>query len=101
MQQVLHRLAVGLGAAALIAAVVPVIVAAPAGALPNPTIVVTTTADVINGADGVLSLREAVALANATAGDDTIQLADGATYALTICAANDLETDNALGDLNG
>ena len=90
------------GAGGLLAsALVPIAVAAPASATANPTIVVTTTADVIDGSDGVLSLREAVALANATPGDDTIQLADGATYDLTICgsAVNDAP-DNTIGDLN-
>ncbi|MGZ4716395.1 MAG: hypothetical protein ACXWCB_06800, partial [Acidimicrobiales bacterium] len=56
-----------------------VVTARPASAV-NPTIAVTTTADVINGSDGVLSLREAVIEANADAGADTIELATSATY---------------------
>jgi CSLREA domain-containing protein len=69
-----------------------------AAAVANPTIVVTTTADVVNASDGVLSLREAVALANAIPGFDLIQLAAGATYDLTICGA-DGATPDSTGDL--
>ena len=72
-----------------------------AGAVANPVIVVTTTADVTNASDGVLSLREAMSLANATPGPDTIQLADGAVYLLTICTPGSLEEDlNGSGDLD-
>ena len=77
-----------------------VAMAGPAAATVNPTIVVTTTADVIAAGDGLVSLREAVILANATVGDDTIQLADGATYGLTICGPDANETDPTVGDLN-
>ena len=77
-----------------------VVAAHPAAASANPTIVVTTTADVVDGSDGELSLREAVALANATAGDDTILLASGATYSLTLCAGVS-DPDNSVGDLDG
>ncbi len=48
-------------------------------------ITVTTTADVVAAADGVVSLREAVAQANAEAGDESIVLAASATYALSDC----------------
>src|SRR5262245_54281822 len=45
---------------------------------------VTTTADVVNANDGVLSLREAVLAANASAGvADTINVPAG-TYVLTL-----------------
>jgi len=37
---------------------------------------VTTATDVVDAGDGVLSLREAVALANATDAQDTIRFAD-------------------------
>ncbi|MGD9895022.1 MAG: hypothetical protein AB7U18_27370, partial [Dehalococcoidia bacterium] len=50
------------------------------------TFVVTTAADVVNAGDGVLSLREAVARANATTAADRIGFAsaiDGATLTLT------------------
>lgn len=56
---------------------------APASAVTN--IVVTTTADVVNGADGVTSLREAITSANADGDDTVIQLAAAETYLLTIC----------------
>ena len=39
------------------------------------TLTVTTAADVVNAADGVLSLREAVVQANATGAPDTIVFA--------------------------
>lgn len=71
-------------------------------ALANPTIVVTTTEDVVDPDDGVVSLREAVTKANNDAGADVIQLAAGATYELTICGdPEDLMTaDNGRRDLN-
>ena len=50
------------------------------------TFTVTTTADVVNSSDGVLSLREAISQANATAAADTIVFSSniaGATIALT------------------
>lgn len=50
------------------------------------TFTVTTVADVVNAGDGVLSLREAVAQANATAAADTIVFApslEGQTLTLT------------------
>ena len=50
------------------------------------TITVTTAADVVNANDGVLSLREAVAQANATTALDQIKFAaslEGATLVLT------------------
>jgi len=59
---------------------------------------VTTTNDVINGADGVLSLREAVIAANANAGDDTIQL-DAVTYRLSLWTTN-RENNDMVGDLD-
>ncbi len=50
------------------------------------TFTVTTTPDVVNASDGILSLREAVAQANATAVADTIVFApsiEGQTLVLT------------------
>jgi len=83
-----------------VAALAPVL-AAPASATVNPTIVVTTTADETDSADGVISLREAIGLANATPGHDTILLAAGATYDLTRCGADSAAApDNTVGDLN-
>ena len=43
----------------------------------TPTLTVTTTADIVDNTDGLTSLREAIALANATAGTDTITFATG------------------------
>ncbi|MGZ4706466.1 MAG: CSLREA domain-containing protein, partial [Acidimicrobiales bacterium] len=77
-----------------------VVTARPASAV-NPTIAVTTTADVINGSDGVLSLREAVIEANADAGADTIELATSATYRITLCDGIAAQEDaSASGDLD-
>src|SRR5881397_1355825 len=59
---------------------------------------VTTTADVVNPNDGLLSLREAVLAANASVGvADTINL-PAATYALTLTGA--AEEGAATGDLD-
>jgi len=60
------------------------------------TFTVTTFADVVDPADGKLSLREAISRANATPGPDTIQLAAG-VYNLTLTGADDL---NAVGDFD-
>jgi len=60
---------------------------------------VNTTTDENDGATvGNLSLREAVIAANAAAGDDTIILATGATYTLTIAGA--AENSSGTGDLD-
>lgn len=60
---------------------------------------VTTTADVVNGGDGVLSLREAVSAANSDGDDSLIVLASGALYELDLCGTPQ-EIGNATGDLN-
>ena len=60
---------------------------APAAAI---DFVVTTTADSIDGADGLLSLREAFALASSTAGDDIITLNAASTYQLVNCLPGEL-----------
>lgn len=54
------------------------------------TFTVDTTADVVNGGDGLTSLREAFAQASANVADDTIVLAPAATYQLTSCLAGAL-----------
>ena len=86
----------------LLAGTVTVVAAPPAAATRAPAnapIAVTTTADVVDPDDGVVSLREAVDLANAQPGDDTIDLAADATYAISLgCAVP--EDANAGGDLD-
>lgn len=61
-------------------------------------IVVSTDADVVDPADGMVSLREAVDRANGRAGGDVIDL-DGRTVALTLCAGG-AENANRSGDLD-
>jgi hypothetical protein len=78
--------AVALAIAAAVLAAGLVVAASPAGAA--GVITVTTTADVIDAGDGLVSLREAMALSDAQPGDDTIVLATGATYALTLCSSS-------------
>jgi predicted outer membrane repeat protein len=61
------------------------------------TFTVTTTLDVVNPADGVLSLREAVTRANARAGGDTLLLPAG-VFRIALDGAN--ENLNATGDFD-
>lgn len=68
-----------------------------AGSAQAAPITVTTTADVVNGADGVTSLREAITTANAAGDATTITLAAAATYGLNLCGDDDT---NATGDLD-
>ncbi|SDP48862.1 polymorphic outer membrane protein repeat-containing protein [Pedococcus dokdonensis] len=72
-----------------------VVTSSPAAAA---TATVTTTADTVNGADGFLSLREAVDQANAAAEPTVIELAASSTYSLTRCGGD--EDDNTDGDLD-
>jgi hypothetical protein len=58
--------------------------------------VVTTTADTLDQADGLISLREATKLASVTGHEDTIVLATGVTYRLTLC-----DVDFGVGPRNG
>ncbi|MEI2817730.1 MAG: CSLREA domain-containing protein [Microthrixaceae bacterium] len=68
-----------LGASALVVTGCP-------GPAPAPTsIAVTTTADVVDANDGVVSLREAVTKAAQDGADSTISLDGAAEYALTRC----------------
>lgn len=60
-------------------------------------LVVTTTADVVDGGDGLTSLREAV---SAAADGDVVVLAAGQTYQLTLCGGGAQEDANADGDLD-
>jgi hypothetical protein len=64
----------------------------PTGGPPGPptTIVVTTDADLIDGADGVTSLREAFIAASNDNADSTIVVTSGAEYQLTNCGAGQL-----------
>ena len=71
------------------------LMAVPAGAA---TFTVTTTADVVDAGDGVLSLREAIEGANVSAGADEIMLAAG-VHTLTIPGTGG-NNDNADGDLD-
>lgn len=80
-----------------LALLLPALVVLPAAPALAATVPVTTTADVVDGGDGLVSLREAVDAANAAAGPTTIELAPGA-YALDLCAAD--EDANAGGDLD-
>jgi hypothetical protein len=75
---------------------------APRAAWAKAPIVVTTMADVVNGSDSVLSLREAVTKANADAGADTIVLSGPPSeYDLTICDVTGADDDaNLNGDLD-
>ncbi|MGC5222833.1 choice-of-anchor Q domain-containing protein [Micromonospora sp. DT81.3] len=62
------------------------------------TVTVTTTSDVVDGGDGLVSLREAVTQANAAVDPTIIELAASSTYTLTLCGAD--EDANAGGDLD-
>jgi CSLREA domain-containing protein len=64
----------------------------------TPTYVVTTTADVVNPNDGVLSLREAVIAANASYGIDDYIIVPAGTFVLTLTGAS--EDAAATGDLD-
>ncbi len=81
---------------ALVAASVPVVVLATPSAA--ATVTVTTTTDVVDGGDGLVSLREAVHTANAAADATVIDLAAAGTYSLTLCG--DDEDANVAGDLD-
>lgn len=60
---------------------------------------VTTTRDVVDSSDGVVSLREAFDIANSDGQATIVVLEDGQSYELTICADID-ENENADGDLD-
>ena len=66
---------IGAAAFVAVAAATAPLTAEVAAAAPT-AITVTTTVDVLDDGDGLTSLREAVALANATPGDTEIVLAD-------------------------
>jgi hypothetical protein len=104
---ILHRSRAAFCCAALLlsALVVPVALAvgvSPASAGIPPAVVITTTADVVDAGDGLLSLREAITATNTDllAFDTTFQLAGGATYQLTRCNGGTDEDANVGGDLD-
>src|SRR5690349_10624863 len=80
----------------LVAAFAPVLAGGRADAV--TTINVTTGNDVVNGADGVTSLREAINLANLVGGNAVIQLSASAT--LSKCDGPGDEDGNVGGDLD-
>ena len=75
-----RRLVLLVGVAVTVVSVSPPAAASRQGS----PLLVTTSADVVDAGDGVLSLREAVDLANADLGDDTIELG-GLTAVLDRC----------------
>lgn len=85
----------GAAAVPLLAAVVPAIIAA-APAAADSTITPTTIHDVTDPSDGELSLREAVAQANTTPGQDTIVLTASQYVIGGTCDYDDTDTDPAL-----
>jgi hypothetical protein len=93
--RLLRMLATGVGSAVVLAAVSGSFRPASVFALPSASVSVTTTADVVDGnttsiatlsaqhgADGLISLREAITAANNTGGTVTINVPSGA-YTLT------------------
>jgi hypothetical protein len=80
-----------ISAALLITTTSAGLVLAAAGPASAATIPVTTTDDVVDAGDGLISLREAVAQASSNGEDDVVQLGVGATYQLDLCAEGDLE----------
>lgn len=93
------RARAALAALSLVAGL-PVLGAVPALASANPPIVVTTTTDGVNAPGGPVSLRDAVAKADTDPGADSIVLAAGASYDLTICGGVPGGIDNSTGDLD-
>ena len=68
-----------------------------------PTFTVTTASDTVNAGDGVLSLREAVTLANNTAAADTINFSAGLDGQILTLAGGELDINGSLtidGDQN-
>jgi hypothetical protein len=73
----------------------PLALAGPASAA---TVTVTTTDDVVDAGDGLVSLREAFSQITPVGQDDVIVLAAGATYELDLCGPP--EDLNATGDID-
>ena len=97
-----RRLGPLLAAGLVGSATASVLGATPAAAghpVPNQ-VVVTTTADVVDPGDGLLSLREAIDVANTDGQSTDVVLAPGATYVLDECGGGTDEQDNVGGDLD-
>ncbi len=73
--------------------------AAAVGTAAVTTHVVTTQLDIVNGGDGLLSLREAIDESNTDGSDSVIMLTPGVEYALELCAGIE-DNNNATGDLD-
>jgi predicted outer membrane repeat protein len=92
--------------AALLAVAVVAALTAVAGVPPaaaGGSVLVTTTADTVNGVDAVVSLREAVNEVNTNpTAAQTINIGDDGVYELDLCdgLANSQEDANASGDLD-
>lgn len=88
------RFARPIGVAAVATATLAVLAACSPPPPPPPgpptTIVVTTTDDVVDGGDGLTSLREAFTAATTDNADTTVVLTSGAEYLLTLCSAGPL-----------
>ncbi len=97
----MHRRSLAVALSTVLAAAAISVLATPAvGAAPPLVLVPTTTADTLDAVDGLLSLREAVDLANDHDGDSRIELAAAATYALTRCDGVPADGGNESGDLD-
>jgi CSLREA domain-containing protein len=74
----------------------------PAAVAGGTDFTVTTTADVVDGGDGLLSLREAITAANTDGNNTGVVLNLGANqfYSLTICDGGTDEDGNVGGDLD-
>ncbi|MGC4941955.1 right-handed parallel beta-helix repeat-containing protein [Kribbella sp. DT2] len=77
--------------AGLLGSCLVVVTTAPASAA---AITVTTTADVVDGGDGLTSLREAFTTASGNGADDVITLGAGLTYPLSVCSGPLTHADN-------
>lgn len=93
---------VSIRASAAVALVAATVLTVGAGSAAAATISPTTTADVVDAGDGLLSLREAVRQADETPGPDTVALSAGTEYVLDEACAEiqDGDVANTLDDLD-